>query len=47
MFRKLTFVKEDDHRWFVVLPEWGGDKDELEMILGADTMLDVLADDIK
>lgn len=44
MIRKITFVKEDDNRWFVVLPEWEGDKDDLEMILGADTMLDVLAD---
>jgi hypothetical protein len=44
MTRKITFVKEEDHRWFVVLPEWEGDKDDLEMILGADTMLDVLAD---
>lgn len=39
----FTFEKMIDDRWFVVLPEWDGDKDDLEMVLGADTMLDILS----
>ena len=39
----FKFIKEYDQRWFVVLPEWEGDKDDLEMVLGADTMLDIIA----
>ncbi len=26
MMRKFTFVKEETNRWYVVLPEWEGDK---------------------
>jgi hypothetical protein len=43
MTKKFTFVKEESNRWYVVLPEWEGDKEELEMVLGADTMLDILS----
>ena len=28
--------------WYVDLPEWEGDRDELLMVAGADTMLEVL-----
>lgn len=43
----FKFTKEKD-RWFIDLPTWKGAKDELEMVMGADTMLDILAqgDDI-
>ena len=41
--RKFTFVKENTGRWYIVLPEWTGDKEELEMVMGADTMLDILS----
>lgn len=41
----FKFYKESDNRWFVDLPEWEGEKDELEMVMGADTMLDILAQD--
>lgn len=37
------FTKEQNDRWFIVLPEWQGSKDELEMVMGADTMLDYIA----
>lgn len=40
----LTFNKEN-REWFVVLPEWTGDKSELQMVVGADTMLDHIAKD--
>ncbi|MCB9019286.1 MAG: hypothetical protein H6546_03060 [Chitinophagales bacterium] len=41
--RTFKFEKEQDNRWYVVLPEWEGDKDELEMVCGADVMLDIVA----
>lgn len=41
--RSLEFLKEVDGRWFVTLPEWKGDRADLEMVSGADTMLDILA----
>ena len=43
MIRKIRFYKEKDSRWYVDLPEWGGTKEDLEMVSGADTMLDILA----
>ena len=43
MKRALAFEKESDDKWYVVLPEWEGDHAELEMVSGADTMLDILA----
>jgi hypothetical protein len=39
----LKFYKESDNRWYVDLPEWEGPKDALEMVMGADTMLDIMA----
>jgi hypothetical protein len=42
MKRKFRFY-QDDNKWYVDLPEWTGEKDELEMVLGADTMLDILS----
>lgn len=38
----FKFEKEYN-RWYVVLPEWTEGKDDLEMVLGADTMLDILS----
>jgi len=46
MVKTYKFYKEEDNRWFIDLPEWieqGGDKDALEMILGADTFLEILS----
>jgi len=33
----------DEKRWYVVLPEWEGDRGELEMVAGADVMLGILS----
>ena len=33
---ELTFEKWEDGRWFVVLPDYDGDKEDLEMVDGAD-----------
>ena len=42
---ELTFEKWEDGRWFVVLPEYDGDQDDLEMVDGADSFLDYLTED--
>ncbi len=41
--KQYKFYKEPDLRWYIDLPEWTGDKAELEMIAGADAMLDIMA----
>ena len=42
---ELTFEKWEDGRWFVVLPEYDGDQEDLEMVDGADCFLDFLTED--
>lgn len=42
--KRLKFYKESDYRWYVDLPEWTGNKAELEMVDGADTMLEYMAE---
>lgn len=39
----FKFTKEEDNKWYIVLPEWDGDKSDLEMVCGADTMLDIIS----
>jgi len=39
----FTFERYQD-RWFIVLPEWEGDKDDLEMVMGVDTLLDIMSE---
>lgn len=41
---KLKFYKETNGRWYVDLPEWPGSKSDLEMVYGADTMLDYISE---
>jgi hypothetical protein len=41
--RNFKFEKESDNNWYVVLPEWEGAHSELQMVCGADTMLDIMA----
>lgn len=41
--QRLKFYKESDSRWYVDLPEWTGDKSELELVSGADHMLEYIA----
>lgn len=44
MERVLRFYKTEENRWFVDLPEWPVEYiDALEMVAGADTMLDILS----
>jgi hypothetical protein len=42
--RNLRFCKETDGRWYVDLPEWTGAKSDLEMITGAGSMIDMMAE---
>lgn len=41
--KTFKFEREEDNKWYIVLPEWKGAKEELEMVLGADTMLDIIS----
>lgn len=40
---EYKFYKEETGRWYIDIPEWDGEKASLEMVMGADTMLDILA----
>lgn len=40
--KTMTFNKEEK-KWYIDLPEWEGDKADLEMVAGADTLLDHLS----
>ena len=43
MTKNYRFYKEEDGRWYVDIPEWEGSKDDLEMVCGADIMLNIMA----
>lgn len=43
MKQTFRFYKTTAKRWYIDLPEWEGSIDELEMIQGADTMLDMVS----
>lgn len=43
MRRRFKFEKEMEG-WFVDLPEWEGSKADLQMVMGADTFLDILCE---
>lgn len=42
-FDSYKFEKESNGCWYVVLPDYPGDKDDLQRVLGADMMLDIMA----
>lgn len=42
--KRLKFYKESDNRWYIDLPEWTGSKADLEMVAGADSMLEYMAE---
>ncbi|MDO3643121.1 DUF6717 family protein [Mucilaginibacter sp. L3T2-6] len=39
-FQTYKFIKGDSGKWYIDLPDWTGQKADLEMVGGADTMLD-------
>lgn len=44
MIKKIKFYKEKTGRWYADLPEWEGSKEDLEMVMGADDLLHILAE---
>jgi len=40
---KLSFNREDEDRWYIDLPNWPWKKANLEMVCGADKLLDILS----
>lgn len=38
----LTFVKEDNGKWYIDLPQWKGSHSNLQMVGGADDLLDFM-----
>ena len=44
---QLRFYKHTDGRWYVDLPTWEGDFEDLEMVAGADDLLEVLSHQLK
>lgn len=40
---RYRFYKDNMGRWFINIPEWEGKPEDLEMVMGADTLLDVIA----
>jgi hypothetical protein len=43
MRKILDFTKDPDGRWYAVIPDWPGDRGDLEMICGADMLLELIA----
>ena len=43
MMKILNFEKEEK-KWYIVLPEWTGRKSALQMVHGADTLLNYMAE---
>ncbi len=42
--REFRFYKETTNQWYVDLPEWEGPKSALEMVDGADSLLEYMAE---
>ncbi len=42
--KKFKFYKEPSGEWYIDLPEWEGAKADLQMVCGADAMLELLAE---
>ena len=40
---KYRIYRTPEGRWFVDIPDWDGEKDELELVDGADTMCEIIA----
>lgn len=42
-FQHLKFVKQQNSRWYIEIPNYTGPQEDLEMVCGADSLLDILA----
>jgi len=43
MQKIFRFYKNSSNEWYIDLPEWKGDASELQMVEGADKMLDMVS----
>jgi hypothetical protein len=43
MTKIFRFYKDANNEWYIDIPGWTGSKAELEMVQGADTMLDIVS----
>ncbi len=41
--KELTFNKNEKGEWYLQLPEWNGDPEDLQMVEGADQWLDLVS----
>lgn len=41
--KSYKFYKDENNRWYIDLPGWTGTKAELEMVCGADDMLEIMS----
>lgn len=44
MNKVYKFYKDPDTRWYADIPEWAGSKADLEMVAGADAMLEYFSE---
>jgi hypothetical protein len=44
MTQTFRFYKNEDNEWYIDLPGWTGSIDDLEMVQGADSMLDIVSE---
>ena len=42
--RPFRFYRDPDYRWYIDLPEWPGGKADLELVNGADTLLEYISE---
>jgi hypothetical protein len=42
--RTVKFYREPNGSWYVDLPEWTGPKSDLQMVLGADNLLEMISE---
>lgn len=42
---EISFERFEDGKWYVVFPEYDGPQEDLEMVEGADKILDTLTED--
>jgi hypothetical protein len=47
LIMRLKFIKENNGNWYIDLPNWTGRKSALQMVSGADTLLDLMSEGSK
>lgn len=44
--RNFEFYKNEKNEWYLNLPEWNGDPEDLQMVEGADKWLDLVSNNV-